>query len=68
MEGVPSLPRRARRYKRKQVAPRHDVVHFFEQELLARAPGAGIASEVYLFHSIGARNLRASIEVIGVMF
>jgi len=36
--------------------------------LLARAPGAEIESEVCLFHTVKARNLRASIEVIGVGF
>ena len=57
-----------RRYERQQIAPRHDLVHFFEQDLLARAPGAEIESEVCLFHTVKARNLRASIEVIGVGF
>ena len=46
----------------------HDLVHFFEQDLLARAPGAEIESEVCLFHPVKAGNLRASIEVIGVGF
>jgi hypothetical protein len=44
------------------------LVHFFEQDLLARAPGAEIESEVCLFHTVKARNLRTSIEVIGVGF
>jgi hypothetical protein len=44
------------------------VVHFFEQDLLARAPGAEIESEVCLFHAVKACNLRASIEVVGVGF
>ena len=57
-----------RRYERQQIAPRHDLVHFFEQDLLARAPGAEIESEVCLFHAVKARNLRASIEVTGVGF
>lgn len=57
-----------RRNERQQIAPRHDVVHFFEQDLLARAPGAEIESEVCLFHAVTARNLRASIEVAGVEF
>ena len=51
-----------------KIAPRHDVVHFFEQDLLARAPGAEIESEVCLFHAVTAGNLRASIEVVGVGF
>ena len=57
-----------RRYKRQQIAPRHDLVHFFEQDLLARASGAEIKAEVCLFHTVKAGNLRASIEVIGVGF
>ena len=57
-----------RRNERQQIAPRHDVVHFFEQDLLARAPGAEIESEVCLFHAVTARNLCASIEVAGVGF
>jgi len=57
-----------RRYERQQIAPRHDLVHFFEQDLLARAPGTEIESEVCLFHAVKASNLRASIEVIGVGF
>ena len=57
-----------RRYERQQIAPRHDLVHFFEQNLLARASGAEIESEVCLFHAVKARNLRASIEVAGVGF
>jgi hypothetical protein len=44
------------------------VVHFFEQDLLARAPGAEIESEVCLFHAVTDRNLYASIEVAGVGF
>ena len=57
-----------RRNERQQIAPRHDVVHFFEQDLLARAPGAEIESEVCLFHAVTAGNLCASIEVVGVGF
>ena len=57
-----------RRYERQQIAPRHDLVHFFEQDLLARAPDAEIESEVCLFHAVEDRNLRASIEVIGTEF
>ena len=57
-----------RRNERQQIAPRHDVVHFFEQDLLARAPGAEIESEVCLFHAVTAGNLCASIEVVGVRF
>ena len=57
-----------RRYERQQIATRHGLVHFFEQDLLARAPGAEIESEVCLFHAVKARNLPASIEVIGVGF
>jgi hypothetical protein len=56
------------RYERQQIAPRHDLVHFFEQDLLARAPGTEIKAEVYLFHAVKARNLRASIEVAGKEF
>jgi hypothetical protein len=44
------------------------VAHFIEQNLLARAPGAEIESEVCLFHAVKACNLRASIEVIEVGF
>jgi hypothetical protein len=40
----------------------------FEQDLLARAPGAEIESEVCLFHATKASNLRATINVIGVGF
>ena len=57
-----------RRYEGQQIAPRHDLVHFFEQDLLAHAPNAEIESEVCLFHAVKARNLRASIEVIGMEF
>jgi len=58
--------RRVRRYERQQIVPRHDLVNFFEQDLLARAPVAEIESEVGLFHAVKASNLRASIEVAGV--
>jgi hypothetical protein len=44
------------------------LVHFFEQDLLARAPGAEIKAEVCLFHAVKASNLRASIEMAGVEF
>jgi hypothetical protein len=44
------------------------LVHFFAQDLLARAPGAEIQAEVCLFHAVKDRNLRASIEVTGVGF
>jgi len=57
-----------RRYEKQPIAPRHDLVHFFEQDLLALAPGAEIESEVCLFHAVKACNLRASIEAIGVEF
>ena len=57
-----------RRYEREAIVPGHDLVHFFEQDLLARAPGAEIEYEVCLFHVVKACNLRASIEVIGVGF
>jgi hypothetical protein len=57
-----------RRYERQQIAPRHDLVHFFEQDLLARAPDAEIQAEVCLFHAVKARNLRASIGVNGMGF
>jgi hypothetical protein len=42
------------------------LVHFFEQDLLARAPVAEI--KACLFHAAIARNLHASIEVLGVGF
>ena len=58
--------RRMRRYERQQIAPRHELVRFFEQDLLARASGAEIESEVCSFHAVKVGNLRASIEVIGV--
>ena len=57
-----------KRYERQQIAPRHDLVHSFEQDLLARAPGTEIESELCLFHAVTAGNLRASIEVAGVGF
>jgi len=57
-----------RRPLHKQIAPRHELVHFFGQDLLARAPGAEIESEVCLFHAIQSGNLRDAIEVIGVWF
>jgi hypothetical protein len=44
------------------------LVHFFEQDLLARAPGTEIESEVCLFHAVKASNLSASIEVAEVGF
>ena len=46
----------------------HDLVHFFEQDLLTRAPGAEIKAEVCLFHAAMACNLHASIQVVGVEF
>ena len=60
--------RRVRRYERQQIAPTHDLVHFFKQDLLARAPSTEIESELCLIHAVKARNLRASIEVAGVGF
>ena len=60
--------RRVRRYEGQQIAPRHDLVHFFEQDFLARGPGAEIKAEVCLFHAVKKCNLRASIEVAGVEF
>ncbi len=53
-----------RRYERQQIAPGHDVVHFFEQDLLTRATGAGVC----LFPAVTTRNFRVPIEVIGVGF
>ena len=49
------------RDQRKQFAPRHDLLHFIEQDLLARAPSAEIKAKVFLFHAIIDRNLRASV-------
>jgi len=60
--------RRVLRNEREQVGPGHNVAHFIEQDLLARAPGAEIKAEVCLFHAAVACNLRASIEVAGVGF
>jgi len=60
--------RHVRRYKRQQIALGNHLVHFFEQDLLSRALGAEIESEVCLFRAVEAGNLRAAIEVIGVGF
>jgi len=57
-----------RRYERQQIGPGHDLVHFFEQDLLSRAPGAEIESEACYFHAVKDGNLRAPTEVIEVGF
>jgi hypothetical protein len=55
-----------RRYERQQIASSHNVVHFIEQDLLARAPGIEVKAEACLFHAATACNLQASIQVAGV--
>jgi len=57
-----------RRYERQQIGPRHDLVHFFEQDLLSRARGTEIESEVCYLHAVKDDNLRAPTEVIEVRF
>ena len=49
----------------QQVAPRHDLLHFIEQDLLAGAPRAEIQAKVFLFHTVIDSNLRAAVELIG---
>ena len=60
--------RRMRRNEREHVGPGPDVVHLFERDLPARVSGIEVKAEACLFHSAIARDLRASIEVIGVGF
>ena len=43
----------------QQLAPRHDLLHLIEQDLLARASQVEIKVKVYLFHAINTCNLRA---------
>ena len=38
-----------RRNQRQQLAPRHDLLHFFEQDLLARAPATQFKAKIFLF-------------------
>ena len=38
-----------RRYERQQIAPEHDLVHFPEQDLLARAPSIQAQDNVCFF-------------------
>jgi hypothetical protein len=40
-----------RPYQRQQLTPGHDLLHFVEQSLLARAPIAQIKAKVFLFHA-----------------
>jgi hypothetical protein len=44
------------------------LVHFFEQDLLSRARGTEIESEVCYLHAVKDDNLRAPTEVIEVRF
>lgn len=48
--------------------PGHRLVHFIEQDLLARAPSAEIEAAVCLFHAATASNSRASIAMMGAWF
>jgi hypothetical protein len=57
-----------RRDQRQQFALRHDLLHFIEQDLLARASAAEIEAKVFLFHAVVDRNLRASVKPIGAEF
>ena len=45
--------------QRQRFAPRHDMLHLVEQDLLARAPGTEVQAKIFLFHAINACNLRA---------
>ena len=65
MAGAPSWPRGVWRDQREQFAPRHDLLHFIEQDLLARAPAAEIKAKVFLFHAVVDGNLRASVKKLG---
>jgi hypothetical protein len=60
--------RGVRRDQRQQFAPRHDLLHFIEQDLLARAPVAQIKAKVFLLHAVIDRNLHASVKPIGAEF
>ena len=56
------------RDQREQCAPQHDLLHFIEQDLLARALAAEIKAKVFLFHAVVDGNLRASVKLIGAEF
>ena len=56
------------RDQREQFAPRHDLLHLIEQDLLARSARTQIEAKVFLFHAINARNLRAPVELVGESF
>lgn len=57
-----------RRDQREQFVLRHDLLHFSEQDLLARALAAEIKANVFLFHAVNDCNLRASVKPIGAEF
>ncbi|GAB3483149.1 hypothetical protein GCM10011496_38920 [Polaromonas eurypsychrophila] len=50
--------------QRQQLGPWYDLTHLLEQDLCARAAGAQIKANVFLFHAVITRNLRAPVELI----
>ena len=56
------------RDRREQFAPRHNLLHFIEQDLLARATAAEIKAKVFLFHAVVDGNLRASVKQLRAEF
>ena len=57
-----------RRDYRLQLTPRHVLLHFIEQDLLAHVSHAPIQTKVFMFHAVIERNMRASIKSIGEKF
>ena len=52
----------------QQFAPRHDLLHLVEQDLLARASGVEVQAKIFLFHAINDCNLRTPVELVGGEF
>ena len=40
------------RDQREQFAPRHDLLHFIEQDFLARTPGVEVQAKIFLLHGV----------------
>ena len=52
----------------KQIVPRHALIHFLEQDLLAGTSLAEVKVEVVLLHAANDRNLHALVTMIAGEF
>jgi hypothetical protein len=56
--------RRVRRNQDQQLTPRHDQLHFVEQDLFTRALGVQIKAKAISFHAVIKCELRASVAYL----